>query len=29
MALSGYTFKYTFEEAIIDWYNDNNNQSLQ
>jgi nucleoside-diphosphate-sugar epimerase len=29
MAASGYKFKYTFEEAIRDWYNDNNNRHLQ
>jgi hypothetical protein len=29
MALSGYRFKYTFEEAIRDWYEDNNNRFLQ
>jgi nucleoside-diphosphate-sugar epimerase len=29
MASSGYVFKYTFEEAIRDWYNDNDNQHLQ
>jgi nucleoside-diphosphate-sugar epimerase len=29
MASSGYEFKYTFEEAIRDWYRDNNNQYLQ
>jgi nucleoside-diphosphate-sugar epimerase len=29
MAKSGYVFKYTFEEAIRDWYKDNDNQFLQ
>ena len=29
LAASSYKFKYSFEEAIIDWYNDNNNQYLQ
>jgi nucleoside-diphosphate-sugar epimerase len=26
---SGYRFKYTFEEALVDWYNDNDHQCLQ
>ncbi|MDR1556376.1 MAG: NAD-dependent epimerase/dehydratase family protein [Tannerellaceae bacterium] len=29
MAASGYRFRYTFEEAVRDWYNDNSNQCLQ
>lgn len=29
LALSDYHFKYTFEEALADWYNDNNNQYLE
>ena len=29
LAASTYQFKYTFEEAIADWYNDNNHQYLQ
>lgn len=29
MAASAYTFKYTFEEAIADWYLDNRNLYLQ
>jgi nucleoside-diphosphate-sugar epimerase len=29
MAASGYPFRYTFEEAIRDWYNDNQNRYLQ
>ena len=29
LANSDYKFKYTFEEAISDWYNDNNKQYLQ
>jgi nucleoside-diphosphate-sugar epimerase len=29
MATSGYTFRYTFEEAVRDWYNDNNKRYLQ
>jgi nucleoside-diphosphate-sugar epimerase len=29
MAESGYKFRYTFEEAILDWYNDNKKQYLQ
>ena len=29
LAESAYQFKYTFEEAINDWYNDNNKQYLQ
>ena len=29
LAQSAYKFKYTFEEAIADWYNDNNKQYLQ
>ena len=29
LALSGYCFKYTFEEALTDWFNDNNKQSLE
>lgn len=29
MADSGYNFKWTFEEAIENWYKDNNNQCLQ
>lgn len=29
LAQSGYTFKFTFEEAITDWYKDNNNEYLQ
>ena len=28
LASSDYRFKYTFEEALADWYNDNNNQCL-
>jgi len=26
---SGYSFKYTFHEALVDWYADNDNQFLQ
>ncbi|MCL2160314.1 MAG: NAD(P)-dependent oxidoreductase [Betaproteobacteria bacterium] len=26
---SGYRFKYTFEEALLDWYNDNDKQCLK
>jgi nucleoside-diphosphate-sugar epimerase len=29
MAESGYKFRYTFEEAIRDWYKDNNNMYLE
>ena len=29
MANSSYQFKYTFEEALADWYNDNRNQYLE
>lgn len=29
LAQSGYKFKYIFEEAIRDWFNDNNNHCLQ
>ena len=29
LAASGYRFKYTFEEAMRDWYADNDNQSLE
>ena len=29
MAASAYKFKYTFEEAIADWYLDNRNLYLQ
>jgi nucleoside-diphosphate-sugar epimerase len=29
LAESGYKFRYTFEEAIKDWYKDNINQFLQ
>lgn len=29
MKESGYQFKYTFEEALKDWYNDNKNQYLE
>lgn len=29
LATSAYQFKYSFEEAINDWYNDNNKQYLQ
>jgi len=29
MALSGYQFKYTFEEALADWYNDNKGKYLE
>jgi hypothetical protein len=29
MAESGYNFRYTFEEAITDWYKDNGEQFLQ
>jgi hypothetical protein len=29
IAESGYKFRYTFEEAIKDWYNDNDNLYLQ
>jgi len=29
LLLSGYRFKYTLEEALADWYNDNGNQFLQ
>ncbi|MBQ3699187.1 MAG: NAD(P)-dependent oxidoreductase [Prevotella sp.] len=29
MANSGYNFKYTFEEAIADWYKDNDNKCLE
>lgn len=29
MAQSGYQFKYGFEEALADWYNDNNRMCLE
>ncbi|MCL2140902.1 MAG: NAD-dependent epimerase/dehydratase, partial [Dehalococcoidia bacterium] len=29
LSSSGYRFKYTLEEALTDWYNDNNNQFLK
>lgn len=29
LAESGYKFKYTFEEAIADWFNDNNREFLK
>ena len=29
MASCGYQFKYTFEEALADWYNDNNKNCLE
>ena len=29
MADSGYQFKYTFEEAIADWYKDNKEMYLE
>lgn len=29
LAASGYKFKYTFDEAVTDWYNDNNNLCLE
>lgn len=29
MAQSGYQFKYTFEEALADWYDDNNHKCLE
>lgn len=29
MADSGYTFKYTFKEALADWFDDNDKQGLQ
>ena len=29
MASCGYVFKYTFEDALKDWYSDNNNQYLE
>lgn len=29
LAASGYHFCYTFEEALADWYKDNNNQCLE
>lgn len=29
LSSSGYQFKYTLEEALSDWYNDNSNQFLQ
>ncbi len=29
MKESGYQFKYTFEEALTDWYKDNNNRCLE
>ena len=29
LAQSGYKFHYSFEEAIADWYKDNNNQYLK
>ena len=29
MKESGYQFKYTFEEALADWYNDNQNSCLE
>ena len=29
MANSGYTFKYTFEEAIADWFHDNDDKCLE
>lgn len=29
MADSGYTFKYTFKEALEDWFNDNDKKGLQ
>jgi len=29
MASCGYRFKYSFEEALADWYNDNNKNCLE
>ncbi len=29
LASSGYLFKYTLEEAIVDWYKDNSNHTLE
>ena len=29
MKASNYNFIYTFEEALTDWYNDNNSQYLK
>lgn len=29
LAASGYIFHYTFEEAISDWFKDNDNQYLK
>lgn len=29
MASCGYLFKYTFEDALEDWYNDNNRKCLE
>jgi hypothetical protein len=29
MAMSGYKFKWTFEEALADWYADNKHQCLE
>ena len=29
MAESGYTFKYTFKEALADWFEDNDSKGLQ
>ena len=29
LAASGYPFHYTFEEALADWYKDNDNRCLQ
>ena len=29
MKESGFQMKWSFEEAIADWYNDNNNQCLE
>lgn len=29
MASSGYQFKWTFEEALADWFNDNKNLYLE
>lgn len=29
MAQSGYQFKWTFEQALFDWFNDNNNEYLK
>lgn len=29
LAASAYRFKYSFEEALVDWYKDNNNECMQ